>query len=51
MTDGYLKEIILYTQQQKTLVPFDVIMLDEVHERGRNVDICIALLSLKLENP
>ena len=32
-------------------MPFDVIMLDEVHERGRNVDICIALLSLKLENP
>jgi HrpA-like RNA helicase len=32
----------------KTPLPYSVIMLDEVHERGRNVDLCMSLLSNKL---
>lgn len=52
MTDGFLVEIILTTLQQKTKAfPYDVVMLDEVHERGQNIDLCIALLSLLLEDP
>jgi HrpA-like RNA helicase len=41
MTDGIAKESIGWMSENNPL-PFDIIMIDEVHERGRNIDLLIA---------
>lgn len=45
ITDGLFKEILLKEYEYKTPFKADVVILDEIHERGINVDICLALLS------
>lgn len=39
---GLLKEYLLSPTYQ---IPYDVIILDEIHERAQNMDICVALLA------
>lgn len=44
MTDGLLKEEIL-SKNSLDEIKYNVIMLDEVHERGQNIDLNISLLN------
>lgn len=47
VTDGLLKEKLFFE-----IPKYDIIVLDEIHERGINMDTCIALLAnLFIKNP
>lgn len=48
LTDGLLKERIMYDRMY--LENYDVVMLDEVHERSLNMDILIGLLASSMNN-
>ena len=47
VTDGLLRARLA---QGRADIGFDVIMLDELHERGVQVDLCLALLARRLVN-
>ena len=48
ITDGIAKNLIAVAESTRSL-GFNAIILDEVHERGRNIDLSIAYLSYFLK--
>lgn len=49
LTDGLLLEQLMRVTPESP-IPYDVIMLDEVHERSANIDLCIAILAKGMQN-